>query len=852
MSAGLNSSSSSDWIAIQKKTFTRWANTHLKKRNLEIKDMFQDLKTGILFLNLLEIIGGESVKTVCGRKMNLKPKMRIHNLENCNLIIDYLKKKEIKLTNIGSQDIVDGKEHLILGLFWMVILRFVVAEDGKDGLLLWVKMCTKDYDNVDVKNFHRDWKDGLAFVGLIHHHRPDMIADPRTLNPEDDAANLELAFKVAEDLGISRLLDVEDITGTPKPDDKSIIAYVSAFYNMFASQAMNDRFTHAIESAIEVTKRHDKLIGQFEAESAELSEWVSSTTEKFSGAEMKDSTEGIKDDLDNLYGWRASEKPSKAGLKMDVENVLRSLQSSCTNNNRPVYTPAAATEPAALNTAWEALEAAENSQESKLRENYAAYQKVDFASRKFENKASKFEKWANAKNALFCGKSRRASVTSTVTQVEALIDAHNIYEDQLEKYKEAVGQLQTLADEIGQVPAHKQCAPTQERVASVKELLATVEGNGTTYKSQLLLWREEEAKLAQLMKDATRDGERLVYEVDNLSDDIEEPVIGEAGAIQAQLDILSGPIRERITAVDEKLTALRGNNTTIVEAGRQLECSPAVHELIDDAEATSKLTVQADARAQALSDELAQEQNKDSLRHTFADAATAFVDNLKAKQGELEAITGTPEEQLAATNAAQSAYATSSEDVLKPVEEAAAAMDSAGVVINPYSAETIHSLRAQHTELGKAYQLQAETLQQKINADKEGAVTPEQLKEIQEVFTYFDSDGSGTLNLQEFKDGCQGTGLFMSDEEVESQFGRLAPDGKMSFDSFTGFMKDQLTQGSSQDDVVGAFKQLSGDPQMICDEDVDKFFGNADTNAYLHENGLGGDYKIFTEKLFSR
>merc|ERR1711976_929247 len=105
-----NQESKDAWINVQKKTFTRWCNTHLRNRGMEIEDLFSNLSDGILFLNLLEIIGGESVLSVCGRKFNLKPKMRIHSLENCNLIFDYLKAKDLQVTNVGSTDIVEGNQ----------------------------------------------------------------------------------------------------------------------------------------------------------------------------------------------------------------------------------------------------------------------------------------------------------------------------------------------------------------------------------------------------------------------------------------------------------------------------------------------------------------------------------------------------------------------------------------------------------------------------------------------------------------------------------------------------------------------------------------------------------------------
>jgi hypothetical protein len=194
------------WINVQKKTFSRWANNHLKKRNMQIEDLYEDVKSGVLLLNLLEVIGGESVKAVLNVKYNKKPKMRIQMLENGNRVLDYVKAKGLQdLVNIGANDFVDGNPKIILGFLWKVILRFVVSEDGQKGLLLWCQLATKPYDNVNIKNFHRSWNDGLGFVGVIHKYRPDLIADPATLNPENAAENCELAFSVAEEkLGMFR------------------------------------------------------------------------------------------------------------------------------------------------------------------------------------------------------------------------------------------------------------------------------------------------------------------------------------------------------------------------------------------------------------------------------------------------------------------------------------------------------------------------------------------------------------------------------------------------------------------------------------------------------------------------
>ncbi|KAH8339934.1 hypothetical protein KR067_002877 [Drosophila pandora] len=73
--------------AIQKKTFTKWVNKHLKKPRE-------------------------------------KGKMRFHMLQNAQMALDFLRYKKIKLVNIRAEDIVDGNPKLTLGLIWTIILHF--------------------------------------------------------------------------------------------------------------------------------------------------------------------------------------------------------------------------------------------------------------------------------------------------------------------------------------------------------------------------------------------------------------------------------------------------------------------------------------------------------------------------------------------------------------------------------------------------------------------------------------------------------------------------------------------------------------------------------------------------------
>ena len=44
-----------------------------------------------------------------------------------------------------------------------------------NSLLDWCKTVTKSYNGVNIENFSKSWKDGLAFCAIIHHFRPSLM-----------------------------------------------------------------------------------------------------------------------------------------------------------------------------------------------------------------------------------------------------------------------------------------------------------------------------------------------------------------------------------------------------------------------------------------------------------------------------------------------------------------------------------------------------------------------------------------------------------------------------------------------------------------------------------------------------
>ncbi|GAA6039197.1 hypothetical protein JCM8097_000465 [Rhodosporidiobolus ruineniae] len=259
---GAGAGGGADYEDVQNRTFCKWVNSHLESHGYEpVTDLGHDFCDGTRLIQLLEILSESSI----GR-YNLQPRHRIQKMENTKQALERIKEMGVHLTNVGPEDIVDGNRKLILGVIWSLVLTHSIAdiaEDGthaKAGLLLWCQNRTAGYAEVDVQDFTRSWQDGLAFCALIHRHRPDLLdfdALAKDNSRQTAEQNLATAFRIAEEsLGIPQLLEVEDICGARRPDERSIMTYVASFFHAFSSRAQAETET--------------RLISQFAANMEEL------------------------------------------------------------------------------------------------------------------------------------------------------------------------------------------------------------------------------------------------------------------------------------------------------------------------------------------------------------------------------------------------------------------------------------------------------------------------------------------------------------------------------------------------------------------------------------------------------
>lgn len=495
-----------DWVEVQKKTFTKWTNSYLRKRKIKIEDIYSDLADGIVLVNLCGLLA----KSVMSeneepKRYNKAPKMRIHCMENLKMAFDFMRKEKVKLINIGAEDVIDRNEKIILATVWALIQRYSIDSvdmdgiSGKAGLLLWCQRQTKGYPGVDVTDFSKSWVDGKAFLALLHHNggRVDTsIADPATA--------LQAAFDCAESqFDLEPLIDVEDMLGGSAPDEKVIMTQLAAYFKEFANRAKGENLIKAVHQAIEVTKRHDGWIAEYGTSSTALKSWISDATARYrncaEGAEGHgDTTEKIKSTIDSFYKYKRSDKAEQAKEVPAVAALLAKLHASEKPNGRALFAPAAGATPEALETDWTALEAQEDTFEGSVRESYAHFQVLDITIAKFKSKHAKAMSWLASQREIFTA----ADYGDSVVVCGSLLDNYALFTAQFKLYKEGAEVLRGWSKDNG-MPLHAGGPELVALMEALDEAIAETDAAARAYHDALTRNKKEYAKLATLQKPET-------------------------------------------------------------------------------------------------------------------------------------------------------------------------------------------------------------------------------------------------------------------------------------------------------------------------------------------------------------
>ncbi|EHH63003.1 hypothetical protein EGM_15887 [Macaca fascicularis] len=582
-------------MQMQEKTFTKWINNVFQcgQVGIKIRNLYTELADGIHLLRLLELISGEALPPPS------RGRLRVHFLENSSRALAFLRAK-VPIPLIGPENIVDGDQTLILGLIWVIILRFQISHisldkeefgasaallSTKEALLVWCQRKTASYTNVNITDFSRSWSDGLGFNALIHAHRPDLL-DYSSLRPDRPLHNLAFAFLVAEqELGIAQLLDPEDVAAT-QPDERSIMTYVSLYYHYCSRLHQGQTVQRRLTKILLQLQETEALQTQYEQLVADLLCWIAEKQAQLEARDFPDSLPAMRQLLAAFTIFRTQEKPPRLQQQGAAEALLFRLQTALQAQNRRLFLPPEGLGLAELSQCWAGLEWAEAARSQALQQRLLQLERLETLARRFQRKAALRESFLkDAEQVLDQARALPASLAT----VEAAIQRLGMLEAGILPQEGRFQALAEIADILQQEQYHSwaDVARRQEEVTlRWQRLLQRLQGQRkqvADMQAVLSLLQEVEAashELEELQGPArsTACGQQLAEVVELLQrhDLLEAQVLAHGAHVShlaqqtAELDSSLGTSVEVLQAKAKTLVQLHQSLMALVRARRAL------------------------------------------------------------------------------------------------------------------------------------------------------------------------------------------------------------------------------------------------------------------------------------------
>ncbi|XP_055831569.1 fimbrin-2-like [Solanum dulcamara] len=228
-------------------------------------DLFEVSKDGVLICKLINVaVPGTIDERAINMKRMLNPWERN---ENHTLCLNSAKAIGCTLVNIGTQDFIEGRRHLVLGVISQIIKIQLLADlnlkktpqllelidDNKDAeelmslppekiLLRWMNFQLKKakYEKI-VTNFSSDIKDAEAYAHLLNVLAPEYI-NPTTLTLKDHLERAKLVLAHADRMGCKRYLTAKDIVEGSPNLNLAFVAHIFQHRNGLSTQTKQISF----------------------------------------------------------------------------------------------------------------------------------------------------------------------------------------------------------------------------------------------------------------------------------------------------------------------------------------------------------------------------------------------------------------------------------------------------------------------------------------------------------------------------------------------------------------------------------------------------------------------------------
>ncbi|KAM8953466.1 alpha-actinin-4 isoform 3-T3 [Pelodytes ibericus] len=810
------------WEKQQRKTFTAWCNSHLRKAGTQIENIEEDFRDGLKLMLLLEVISGERLP---------KPergKMRVHKINNVNKALDFIASKGVKLVSIGAEEIVDGNAKMTLGMIWTIILRFAIQDisveetSAKEGLLLWCQRKTAPYKNVNVQNFHISWKDGLAFNALIHRHRPELIEYDK-LRKDDPITNLNNAFEVAEKyLDIPKMLDAEDIVNTARPDEKAIMTYVSSFYHAFSGAQKAETAANRICKVLAVNQENEHLMEDYEKLASDLLEWIRRTIPWLEDRVPEKTMHDMQQKLEDFRDYRRVHKPPKVQEKCQLEINFNTLQTKLRLSNRPAFMPSEGKMVSDINFGWQHLEQSEKGYEEWLLNEIRRLERLDHLAEKFRQKANIHEAWTEGKDAMLQQKDYESA---TLSDIKALIRKHEAFESDLAAHQDRVEQIAAIAQELNELDYYDSPSVNArcQKICDQWDLL----GSLTHSRRETLEQTEKQLEaIDQLNLEYAKRAAPFNNWMEGAMEDLQdmfivhtiEEIEGLIAAHEQFKSTLPDADREREAILDIQNQAQKIADYNHIKLGGNNPYTSVTPQTINSKwEKVQQLVPKRDS---ALMGEQDKQQSNEHLRLQFANQANIVGPWIQAKMEEVGRIAiemhGTLEDQMTHLKQYEQSVINYKPNIDK-LEQQHQLIQEALIFDNKHTNYTMEHIRMGWEQLLTTIARTINEVENQILTRDAKGISQEQMHEYRASFNHFDKKRMAALDGDDFRTLLISTGYSLGDAEFTRIMAIVDPNssGMVTFQAFIDFMSRETTDTDTADQVIASFKVLAGDKNYI-------------------------------------